>query len=224
MIASLASTAEHRAAVHRALGDARRLRVVDALQLSDHTVSELGELTGLASSLLAFHLQVLDDAGVIVRTPSEGDARRRYVSLDPAVYPLVGEPPRLDRPTDTVLFVCTANSARSQLAALLWRERTGGAATSAGTEPGDLVHPGAVAVARRYGLDLRAATPRHYRDLDVAPDLVVSVCDRVRERPVELTAPRLHWSIPDPVPRGRRAFEDAFTRLAVRVDRLVRAA
>jgi protein-tyrosine-phosphatase len=46
-----------------------------------------------------------------------------------------------------VLFVCTHNAARSQLAAALWRRRTDRDALGAGTDPADRVHPYAVAVA-----------------------------------------------------------------------------
>ena len=214
-----------RAAVYRALGDPRRLRIVDALQLSDRSTGDLAALTGLATNLLAFHLDVLERAGVITRTVSEGDARRRYVSLAPAVLPLLGDPPALEpRPDDRVLFVCTANSARSQLAAGLWQARTGRPARSAGTQPARRVHPQAVAVAQRHGLDLTNATPVGYPELDIVPELLVSVCDRAHEGTHHLDVPRLHWSIPDPVPHGPKAFEDAFQRIAARIDRLVRAA
>lgn len=215
---------EDRAALYRALGDQRRLRIVDALQHCDRSFGALAELTGMSSNLLAFHLQVLEDVGVVSRSVSQGDARRRYVSLTPHLLPALGEPPPLDRPVDQVLFVCTANSARSQLAAHLWQERTGAPALSAGTEPAGEVHPIAVTTARRHGLDLSTARPQDYHDLQLRPDLVVTVCDRAHERGPALSAPSLHWSIPDPVGHGALAFEDAFERLSMRVDRLVRAA
>ena len=97
------------------------------------------------------------------------------------------------------LFVCTHNSARSQLAAALWRFRLGAPASSAGTEPSERVHPGAVATAQRLGLDLSEAIPRQIApgELDAAP-LVITVCDRAHEE-VDLPDGALHWSIPDPV-------------------------
>src|SRR5690554_1955158 len=70
-----------RAAVHRALGDEHRLRLLDYLEGSDRTPGELCELNGLSSNLLAFHLGILEDARVVERRRSEGDARRRYVRL-----------------------------------------------------------------------------------------------------------------------------------------------
>lgn len=213
-----------RARVYRALGDERRLQIADALQLSDRAVGDLAEMIGLPTNLLAFHLKVLEDADVIARRRSRGDARRRYVSLNPSVLSLLGDPPSLEGPAGRVLFVCTANSARSQLAAGLWRDRTGRAALSAGTQPAARVHPTAVDVAHRHGLDLTGARPVGYADVDVSPDLVVSVCDRAHEQAPNFGAPLLHWSVPDPVPEGAAAFEDVFEELRARIDRLACAA
>lgn len=207
-----------RAALHRALGDEHRLAIVDALHLSDRSPSELRELTGLPSNLLAFHFDVLEEVGLIARTRSQGDARRRYVTLRNAPPSLPAS--NAQDTADHVAFVCTANSARSQLAAALWAARTGRPALSAGTEPADRVHPLAVEVARHHGLDLTDATPRHHDQLGVEPDLVVSVCDRAHESGCFPGAPTLHWSIPDPADGGRDDFERAFAQIAERVDRL----
>lgn len=213
-----------RAALYRALGDETRLRIIDALQLSDRSPKELAALTGTASNLLAFHLDVLEDAGLITRIASQGDARRRYVTLDRRRFALLVTPPQLAASTaDRVLFVCTANSARSQLAAALWRARTGADALSAGTDPADRVHPEAVGIARQRGLDLGGARPRGYGDLDVVPDLVVSVCDRARESSIGFDAPLLHWSVPDPVGGDCAAFARAFDDISDRVEHLARA-
>lgn len=211
-----------RAAAHRALGDPHRLAIVDALRLSDRSPSELCSLTGLPSNLLAFHLDTLEDAGLVERRRSEGDGRRRYVTLQrDALDSLV---PTWGLAVDTVLFVCTRNSARSQLAAALWSARTGRRGESAGTDPADAVHPLAVAVAAEHGLDLARARPRHFHDITAAPDLVVSVCDRARESSPAWPAPDLHWSVPDPVPGGRRHFARAFGALESRVEQLALAA
>jgi protein-tyrosine-phosphatase len=115
------------------------------------------------------------------------------------------------------LFVCTRNSARSPLAAALWRERTGDRAASAGTRPATQVHPGAAAAAKRAGLDLAGAHPRALDAGDLDADIVVTVCDRAHE---ELDPPNawLHWSIPDPVEAGtRRAFDAALAELDERI-------
>ena len=207
-----------RAAVHRVLGDERRLAIVDELRRSDRTPSELGDLTDTPSNLLAHHLEELERAGVVRRVRSEGDGRRRYVQLatEPADLLGMGVPSPLDGP---VLFVCTHNAARSQLAAALWRDRTGRRAASAGTEPAPRVAPGARRLAEQHGLRLDAQ-PRHLDAVDMPVALVVTVCDRARESGGWPDAPLRHWSVPDPVGRPLRAFEDAFVRLRERVDRL----
>ena len=205
-----------RAAVHHALGDERRLAIVDALRLSDRTPGELAELAGIGSNLLAFHLDVLEEVGLIERTPSEGDARRRYVRLRLATVTELG--PASGVVADDVLFVCTHNAARSQLAAALWERVTGRAAGSAGQRPAGAVHPLAVATAGRHGIDLTAARPQGYDAITSAPDLVVSVCDRAREAGLPFDVPALHWSVPDPIQGGPRDFETAYRELATRIE------
>ena len=219
------SSLERRAAVYHALGDPRRLAIVDALRLSDRSPSELAELTGLPSNLVAFHLDVLMDAEVVARTTSEGDARRRYVRLRAATLTSLDHSAtsalRPDGDGD-VLFVCTANSARSQLAAALWARTTGLPARSAGRSPATAVHPLAIEVARGRGLEI-SGTPHGYAELHEAPALVVSVCDRAREAGIPFDVPMLHWSVPDPVVGDRRHFEAAFDELAVRIEALAAA-
>jgi protein-tyrosine-phosphatase len=192
------------------------------LALGDRTPRELGELVGAPTNLLAHHLRVLEHVGLIERRASAGDGRRRYVVLRPE--PLAGLLPAARLPAGTVLFVCTHNSARSQVAAALWRDRTGDAAESAGTNPAPEVHPAAVQAARRMGLDLADARPKGYDAVEVRPALVVSVCDRAHEGAIPFEAPVLHWSVPDPVADGRRAaFAAAFTEIERRVERLAAA-
>lgn len=209
------SPLEQRAARHAALGDPVRLAVVDELAASDRTPVELRQLFGLESNLLAHHLDVLDAAGLIQRTRSSGDGRRRYVHLlRPALAHLHVGTAAVAGPA---LFVCTLNSARSQLAAALWRELTGAEAASAGTHPAGAVHPGAVAAGERAGLDLTTATPKTFDDVDV-PALVVTVCDRAHE---ELSGHPgwLHWSVPDPVSVGTdAAFDATVSELTERIE------
>jgi ArsR family transcriptional regulator, arsenate/arsenite/antimonite-responsive transcriptional repressor / arsenate reductase (thioredoxin) len=216
-----ADALDRRAAIHHALGEPHRLAIVDALQLSDRAPSELAALVGVGTNLVTFHLDVLEAAGIVERTPSQGDARRRYVRLRRGV--LASLAPRPSTPAEDVLFVCTANSARSQLAAALWRAVTGRAAGSAGAAPADRVHPLAVEAARRRGLDLEAARPRRYDEVPADPGLVVSVCDRAREGGLPFAAPTLHWSIPDPVGGGPEAFDRALAELDERIGHLARA-
>jgi protein-tyrosine-phosphatase len=128
-------------------------------------------------------------------------------------------------PVGPALFVCTHNSARSQVAAALWHQLTGAEATSAGTHPADRVHRGAIAAARRAGLDLRGATPRHLDELDERPSLVVTVCDRAHEEDGVAEAGWVHWSVPDPVPVGTpAAFDATVVELRERISSLVATA
>ncbi|RJQ13029.1 MAG: ArsR family transcriptional regulator [Dehalococcoidia bacterium] len=212
---------EARAAVHAVLADPHRLAICDRLALSDLTPSELGEHLGIRSNLLAHHLATLASAGVTATTVSSGDGRRRYVHLRRDV--LDGLMPVQQVAPSSVLFVCKHNSARSQLALALWRSRSSIPAESAGIQPAASVHPGAVRVAARHGLDLSDARPRSIQAINAAPALVVTVCDEANEV-IEVTRTRLHWSIADPVASGRtRAFEDAFEALSERVAQLCAA-
>ncbi len=117
-----------------------------------------------------------------------------------------------------ILFVCIHNSARSPLAAALWNRTSVVRAESAGTHPSDQVHPLAVAVAARHGIDLSAAVPRPLSQVTICPDLVVTVCDRANEELGSTEEPRLHWSIPDPGETGTlEAFEAAMQMLDQRI-------
>lgn len=195
-----------RAALHAALAEPARLAIVDELVLSDRSPGELVERLSMPSNLLAHHLDVLQRAGLVTRSPSAGDGRRRYVRL---VRPTVVDATPV-APVGEVVFLCTHNSARSQLAAAMWRERTGLKATSAGTRPADRVHRGAVAAARRAGLSLQGAAPRCLGDIPAGAQ-VVTVCDLVHE---ELSAGPdwWHWSIADPVENGSASAFDAVVR------------
>ena len=104
-----------RAAVHAALADPARLLITDTLAAGDVSPSELAAMLAMPSNLLAHHLHVLEQAGLLTRRRSEGDRRRSYVSLVPGVLDSLSRPP--SRRARRILFVCTANSARSHLAA-----------------------------------------------------------------------------------------------------------
>ena len=131
------------------------------------------------------------------------------------------------------MFVCTHNSARSQLAAAMWNDHSPVPATSAGTHPAPRVHPGALAVAHRRRLSLAPAPPRHVHDVLDPADLVVTVCDSAHEElaTANLAAaggpvgrPGLHWSIPDPVTADDpAAFDTVVDELTDRITRLTPA-
>ncbi|MFF5225088.1 helix-turn-helix domain-containing protein [Dactylosporangium sp. NPDC000521] len=214
------SSVQRRARIHAALGDPARLAIVDTLTLGDASPGEIARALDLPTNLVAHHVKVLQDAGVLVRTRSEGDRRRTYLRLEPDALASLTPPPLRDVPR--VVFVCTHNSARSQLAAALWADRADIPAASAGTQPAERVHPRAVAVARRHGLIIDATGTAHVADVVTDADLVVAVCDNAHEDLTAGVRPRLHWSVPAPADTDA-AFEAAFADLATRVDRLAPA-
>lgn len=195
-----------RAQVFAALGDPVRLAIVDDLVATDRSPAELQERFDVPSNLLTHHLDVLERAGLISRRRSAGDGRRRYVQLHPASLP--NDWPATRRAPRRVLFVCTHNSARSPLAAALWQRKTGRPALSAGTDPATHVNPGAIAAARRSGVDLGDVAPQHIDRVADTVDLVVTVCDQAHEE-LEPGPEWLHWSVPDPVSTGSAAAFDA---------------
>jgi ArsR family transcriptional regulator, arsenate/arsenite/antimonite-responsive transcriptional repressor / arsenate reductase (thioredoxin) len=206
-----------RAAVHAALADPARLQITDTLLAGDASPSELAAMLAMPSNLLAHHLHVLEQARVITRRRSEGDRRRTYLQLVPGTLDSLAAPAA--RAALRVLFVCTANSARSHLAAALWRRASTVPAVSAGTRPAAAIDPGAIAAAQRHHLPLPRLRPRHIGDVRQQGDLVITVCDLAHEALAEAAA--VHWSIPDPVPAGDPAsFDAAVVQLAGRVERL----
>ena len=123
-----------------------------------------------------------------------------------------------------ILFVCTGNAARSQMAEGLANHLGDGRieAHSAGTFPAGMVMSHAVAVMKQRGIDIRG----HYsKGLDEVPgrfDWVVTLCDSaVRECPAPLIkANHEHWSTPDPtfVEGGAVAVRDAFRQVRDRLE------
>ena len=200
--------------MHAALSDPARLAIVDALALGDASPSELQHALALPSNLVAFHTKALEAAGLIDRTRSEADKRRTYLRLVPGSLDLLTVPNT--RVAHRVVFVCTAASARSQLAASLWRRASAVRAVAAGTHPAEHIAAGAIDTAHRHALPLRRVRPRSLDDVRDERDFVITVCDRAHE---ELgTLPDLHWSIPDPVPANTDdAFDTALAELSRRV-------
>jgi protein-tyrosine-phosphatase len=145
----------------------------------------------------------------------------------PALHPglqLVLPPADLARwrgmPVIRVLFLCTGNSARSQMAEAIAQQRSGGRveASSAGSHPRPL-HPNAVVVMRAQGIDLAGRESKHLSVFASQRfDYVITLCDRVREVCPEFPgrAERIHWSIPDPAASGGSDEQTypAFDRLA----------
>ncbi|MET4097614.1 helix-turn-helix domain-containing protein [Arthrobacter sp. UYCu712] len=203
-----------RVAKHAALADPARLRIVDLLTLGDFSPTELQAELGMPSNLLSHHLRALEDAGLAIRHRSEADRRRSYIRL--AAGALEGLVPGAERGARRVLFVCTRNSARSQLAAALWQQVSEIPSTSAGTHPADRIARGAIEVARRHGVDLADHPPRKLEQVAGEGDFVVTVCDNAHEELAGLGG--VHWSVSDPLRLGTdEAFENAFDDIAHRI-------
>jgi protein-tyrosine-phosphatase len=214
------STADlaRRAARHAALSDPSRLRIVDLLTLGDLSPGEIHRILGLPQNLVSHHLNTLEAEGFITRSRSEADKRRSYVQL--ATEAFDGLVPGATGTARRVVFVCTANSARSQLADALWARSSSIPSASAGTHPAAAVAPGALAAADRHALELDAAVrPRSVDDVLGDGDYVVTVCDAAHEELV--TGGAVHWSVPDPVRAGTdAAFDEAVRDLSRRVTTL----
>ena len=215
-------TGVERARLHAALGDPLRLAMVEALVDSDRAVGEFATMFGVASNLLAHHVAQLVGSGLVVSRRSAGDGRRRYLHLVPDAAQSVGIMVAPHTGAPAALFVCTRNSARSQLGAALWSRRTKAPSASAGTHPAQEIHPGTVRAARRAGLDLGTAAPRVLDDVVSAWNpgseslVVITVCDQAHEELGNVAlipgSKRVHWSIPDPIVGGSAADFDAVTR------------
>ena len=200
-------------------GHPLRWRLLRELARSDRIVHELTELVGEAQNLVSYHLGKLRDGRLVSARRSAADRRDTYYGLDlarvggllsaagGALHPgLRLAPPVLDDARIDpvkVLFLCTGNSARSQMAEALAKARSGGAieAYSAGSHPRPM-HPNAVRVMREeYGLDLAAQTSKPLAVFEGQSfDWVISLCDRVREVCPEFPGQPevIHWSIANP--------------------------
>ena len=128
-----------------------------------------------------------------------------------------------------VLVLCTANSARSQLAEALLRDRGQGRVDveSAGATPAESVHPGAIRVLSEHAVPIRDQRPKRTEEvLGLGWDVVITVCDQAREACPVLPEATLsvHWSVEDPAraPGEAAAFEKAYEDLGRRVDELLK--
>jgi ArsR family transcriptional regulator, arsenate/arsenite/antimonite-responsive transcriptional repressor / arsenate reductase (thioredoxin) len=194
------------------LTDETRWRLLTALRRSDYQVGELVELLGLSQNLISYHLGLLRQAGLVRAQRNSADARSQYYSADVAALAAglreIGAGLQLpsegaaDAPARTVVFLCTGNSARSQMAEGWLRALSKGrvVARSAGTHPRSL-HPLASAAMAEAGVDIAYQRAKDLPALEgIAADVVVTVCDLAREEcpSWQPGATHLHWSIPDP--------------------------
>ncbi len=215
-----------------------RWQIIKALQLSDHRVQELVELLAQPKNLLSYHLKQLRDETLITFRRSDADRRDFYYSLNiqrlQALYQQAGEELHLASsrgvidsenikpyqwtPPKEVLYLCTRNSARSQMAEGLLRYFAGENihVDSAGSEPSG-VHPLAIQVMAEMGIDIsqqQSKSMDHFVNRHF--DYVITVCDHVREVcptfPGDLQT--IHWSFPDPLLVDEGEQLDAFPATA----------
>lgn len=222
------------------LGHPLRWRLVGELARSDRRVRELRDLMGEPQSLVSYHLGQLREARLVRTRRSAFDARDTYYSVDlprcgellaqvgagvhPGLRMSVAPDERRPHAPARVLFLCTGNSARSQMAEALLAHRGGAGvlAASAGSKPKPL-HPNAVRVMGTYGIDLAGCRPKHLSQFAGRRfDFVVTLCDRVREVCPDFAGPRetIHWSLPDPSREGDTDTETypSFERTAAELD------
>jgi ArsR family transcriptional regulator, arsenate/arsenite/antimonite-responsive transcriptional repressor / arsenate reductase (thioredoxin) len=233
----------------RVIGDRHRWTILSLLARSDRRVGELTELVGERQNLVSYHLAGLRDAGLVSSRRSSFDARDTYYRLNvdrcselfresaEALHPTLTfvpnaiTPPRPGSRMPRVLFLCTGNSARSQMAEALLKHRSEHAvqARSAGSHP-KVLHPDAVRVMAERGIDISRNRTKHLRRYTRNHfDFVVTLCDKVREVCPDFPGDPAtsHWSMPDPAAEGSDgedtypAFERAADELEVRVRQLI---
>lgn len=207
------------------VGDPHRWRLLSSLATSDRRVGELTGILGKPQNLVSYHLRQLRDAGLVTGRRSSADGRDTYyrfelgrcrdlfrqagLALHPSLRfePTALEPVvRSDRHKPRVLFLCTGNSARSQMAEALLVHRSGGAidASSAGSHPKPL-HPNAVRVMAERGIDISGRSTKHLSEFVRRRfDHVVTLCDKVKEVCPEFPGhpATAHWSMADPAAPG----------------------
>lgn len=205
---------------------------------SDRRVGELTELIGEPQNAVSYHLGRLRAGGLVSMRRSSADGRDSYyrielarcaqllaatgAALHPALATTTTTVPaargRGSRPV-RVLFLCTGNSSRSQIAEALLQQIAGTAVrvASAGSNPKP-VHANTVRVLGEYGIDATGRGSKHFDTLVGRRfDYVITLCDKVREVCPEFPGgpQAIHWSIPDPATAGGgRASYPAFRAVA----------
>ena len=206
------------------LSDPLRWQLVVELGRSDRRVGELVELIGKPQNLISYHLGELRKAGIVSARRSSADGRDVYYRADLlrcrdqlgdaglllhpglSVVPTQHADGVLPRTRPRLLFLCTGNSARSQIAEALVEHRSAGTveARSAGSHPKPL-HPNAVRVMAARGIDISGhSTKPLTRFTRNRFARVITLCDKVREVCPEFPGAPLavHWSIADPAAAG----------------------
>lgn len=230
-----------------------RWQLLAALVRSDYRVQELVKLLRKPPNLLSYHLGRLRDHALVAEHRSTADGRdiyyslkldnlrTRYLESGAALHPSLAEAGTMTRqqgqsktrqPT-RVLFLCTNNSARSQMAEAVLRHLGADRVKvfSAGSEP-TAVDPDAVRAMARMDVDMSQQRAKNLNEfLGQSFDYIITVCDRVREACPSFPGDpeRIHWSFPDPATtpggpaRRHRAFEETALQLTTRIRYLLMA-
>ena len=218
-----------------------RWQLLDELGRSDRRVGELCELVGKPQSLVSYHLRELRSGDLVSARQSSADGRDTYyqanivrfaeglsavgTALHPAVRLTcleVDAPAVVRGRKPRVLFLCTGNSTRSQMAEALLTRRTRGAITarSGGSHPKAL-HPNAVRAMAERGIDISAHRSKHFdRFIRERFDRVITLCDKVREICPDFPGQPMttHWSIADPAAASSDVGYYAFVRTADEIE------
>jgi ArsR family transcriptional regulator, arsenate/arsenite/antimonite-responsive transcriptional repressor / arsenate reductase (thioredoxin) len=227
-----------------------RWQLLRELAQSDLRVGELCSRLQLHQSLVSYHLAQLRSGQIVARRRSSADGRDSYYLLDlercidlltatgaelhpglNLIRPQASTVPAGAHRPARVLFSCTGNSARSQIAEGLAEQMGNGriVSLSAGSHPKPL-HPNAVRVMRERGVDLTGRSSKPLSRFSTKRfDYVITLCDRVRE-----VCPKfpgnpglIHWSTPDPAREGDTdadtyvAFQRTAAELATRIGFLI---
>jgi ArsR family transcriptional regulator, arsenate/arsenite/antimonite-responsive transcriptional repressor / arsenate reductase (thioredoxin) len=225
----------------RLAGEPVRWRLLRELAVSDRHVRELTDLVGRPQNLVSYHLGKLRSAGLVRARRSSADGRDAYYTIDldsfggllaatgRSLHPGLRLAPAVPHPvapgaSPRLLFLCTGNSARSQIAEALAVVRSDGRveAFSAGSRPKP-VHPNVARVLRELGISSGDRRSVHLTTFTASRfDYVITLCDKVREVCPEFPGHPgyLHWSIPDPSASGGddQAILRAFRHLAAELD------
>jgi ArsR family transcriptional regulator, arsenate/arsenite/antimonite-responsive transcriptional repressor / arsenate reductase (thioredoxin) len=217
-------------------GHPLRWELLSELAESDRRVRELTATLGRPQNLVSYHLRLLRQGGLVTMHRSAHDGRDAYHSLNLQKYGDLltatrafgpGEPTRRTGSL-RVLFLCTGNSSRSQIAEALIGPLSDGRVTavSAGSHP-KMLHPNAVRVLRTRGIDI---SRNETKSLELFArrrfDLVITLCDKVREVCPEFPhgPAAIHWSVPDPAatPGSDRETYPVFEQTASEIEARVR--
>ncbi|MFZ9858654.1 MAG: ArsR family transcriptional regulator [Roseiflexaceae bacterium] len=194
------------------LGHTDRVNLLKALRVRDLTAHEASQVLQMSASAASYQLKILAEAGLVRSRRSDYDARTIYYQYVPdtlerylnAVRAELIAPAGNGATMPVVAFVCRANSARSQMAEAWARHFVPQlSVVSAGVEP-STIHPLTIEVMDEVGIDASLQSAKQIVELDVTPDVVISVCDYARlhvEKHFDQQT-KHHWSVMDPAVAG----------------------